>query len=94
LQNTRPLNQIIREHAFDESLAKIAKDYKRLDALDLAIDWALARDPAQFPKSKEDFYLWRMEQASDSIPPLLILYRFVAEEKTVYLINVVDVSKR
>ena len=86
------MREIVREPQYEASIADIAPNYARLDELEAAIDWALARDPTRFYNIAEDFYLWKMEQMSDDIPSLLILYRYNPEEDVIHLLDVCEPS--
>ena len=93
MRDTRQqLNIIIREPSFDTAISDIAETHHRMGEIDSAIDWGLARCPTAFHNFKEDFYLWKMEQIGDGFPQILIVYRYVEAESTVYLIEAFDVS--
>jgi hypothetical protein len=79
--------RFIRERNFDKQLQRITKSYRRMDELDEAIEWALARKPDAFFNIFEDFYVWKTERLISDIPQLRILYRWDKPD-TVILISV------
>lgn len=81
--------QIIREPEFESKMLEIAVGYPRLNELEDAIDWALARKPHEFTQIMNEYYLWITEgYTNNEFPPLRILYRIDDTEKKVYLIDV------
>jgi hypothetical protein len=86
------VHKFIREAAFDSKINSIAKDYRRMHELDLAIEWGLQRNPKQFYNIREDFYLWKTDRLIDDVPQLRILYRFDEKEATVYLIEADEIK--
>lgn len=87
------LYTIIREPAFDEKMMLIAKNYERLDDLDSAIDWQLARNPKEFDNIEDTpLYLWRFAPVLDGFPQLVIIFRFDEDLGRVTLIDVREVA--
>src|SRR4051812_26780703 len=83
---------IIRQPAFDDALARIAGDYKRLHELDSAIDWALVRDPKRFFGMADGYHLWKMDKISPHFPQLRIIYSYDEWKHEIILIAVSELN--
>lgn len=83
---------IVREHQFDESHTAIAGSYERMDEMDSAIDWALARNPQYFTNIIDDYYLWKSDKI-DGFPACRIVYHVDEVEKRVTLIDIEEVEE-
>ena len=79
--------QFIREEQFDNFFRGLAESYPRLHELDLAIEWALSRDPERFYRVEPDYFLWKLDDVIRGLPQIEILYRYDRDAGIVYLIR-------
>ena len=77
---------ITRTAEFDSAIMEIAKDYKRLDIIDNAIDWGLARAPSHlFTRAFKNYYFW-VTEATVASPQLRLLFEYTDSTDTVHLV--------
>jgi hypothetical protein len=77
----------VREPQFDNFFKQLAGSYPRLHELDVAIEWALSRDPERFYQIAEGYFLWKFDDVIPGLPQIEILYKYDPEENIVYLIR-------
>lgn len=81
------LCEIIREPGYEGDLSLISKDLVRLDELESAIDWALARNPEFFDHLGNNDYLWKTAKLH-GFPEMRIVYHYNKESNTVHLLSI------
>jgi hypothetical protein len=60
--------------------------------LDHAIDWALSRSPKRFYNFTSDYYLWKLEQMTEGVPAVVIIYKYDETEDVVHLLDISEAS--
>lgn len=91
---TELLCNVIREPEFEEQAMSISKNYQRLDDLDQAIDWALARffrSPEIFYLIEDDKYLYKTDKIY-GFPQLRILFSVDEDLKTIKLLSIQEIQ--
>jgi hypothetical protein len=87
------LYHIIREVDFDDKVKIITKNYKRMNDLDNAIDWALSRNPKALEVFNDEFYYWVTERwENKEIPQLRIFYHINEKKHIVTLIDITTIE--
>lgn len=81
------LCQIIREQEYEENLHAMARDTHRMDEIDSALDWALARGPVYFYQVDEEHYLYKNEGLYH-FPDFRVLYRYDKINHRIFLLSI------
>jgi len=81
------LCEIIREESYEEALRNLPNTFHRLEELDEAIDWGLARGPEMFDQIEDDYYTWKTEKMVN-FPAVRIFFTFDSEFHIVHLVDI------
>ncbi len=86
------LYTIIKETEFCDLLTELAANDRRHHDVEMAIDYALSRNPECFTHIRDDFYKWKFNFLSPDFPQLIITYKFLKEQGQVLILNAVEVT--
>jgi len=87
----KPQFSIQRTEEFIQKCNELSKVYGRMVDLINAIDWALERMPHLYTQITTDYYLLKTGQLSNpNFPKLKIMYKIIASENKVILIDIDD----
>jgi len=60
--------------------------------LEHAIDWALSREPTRFYNFTGNYYLWKLEQMTEGVPSVVIIYKYDQQEDVVHLLDISEAN--